>query len=408
MFGLKHPGAVVFAVALGTVMAAAQSKAPQTPAFEYDPGWPKPLPNFWTIGAIGALSIDARDHVWIAHRPASTNSLFERHGLLGEAECCFPAPPVIEFDPAGNVVQAWGPVHESKGELLGKQIWSGPAGLQWPANEHGILVDDRHAWVGNSNPPSQILKFTRDGKFIMRIGNEEAKSGNDTASMAGPTQMIVDPKTNELLVADGYRNRRIVVFDADTGAYKRSWGAYRNRPPDAQGSGPFEGGPDWEKYVGMAQGTFNPAWVANLGGKPSQQFATVHCLVMSRDRLLYVCDRANNRVQVFRMDGTFVREGTVRPETRGAGSAHAIGLSPDQQFLYLADGVNKKVWILRRSDLTVLGSFSSGGRMGGQVMIAHALGVDSKGNVYVGETINTNRVQKFRYVGMRPAPAMTR
>ena len=381
---------------------AEQAAAPgtvQIPVFEYDPTWPKPLPNYWTLGNIGALAIDSAQHIWVAQRPASTTGLFERYGLTGAAECCFPAPPVIEFDQAGNVVQAWGPIHDTDGTLLGEQVWGPFPDVEWTPNEHGIFVDDQYVWVGSSSPPSQILKFTRDGTFVLRIGTTEAESINDPANMAGPTQMIVDPETNELFVADGYRNRRVVVFDAETGAYKRHWGAYGHAPPDGpQGMAALEGGAEHEALALQGE-QYTPLWRST--GERSQHFATVHCLVMSEDRLIYVCDRVNNRIQVFQPDGTFVKEGVVREETLGIGSVHALAFSPDEQFVYVADGTNKKIWILRRDDLEVLGSFSSGGRMGGQVMIAHALTVDEQGNVYVGETVDNNRVQRFNFMGMR-------
>jgi DNA-binding beta-propeller fold protein YncE len=318
---------------------------------------------------------------------------------------------VLEFDAAGTLIQAWGPIHGDgdKGEpnatargigppgpwLLGKQVW-GPypeIGQDlWPGHEHGILVDYKdRVWVGDAFAPSHILTFTRDGKkLLMQLGQggpEEAKSNTDTTRFAGPTGIVVDRQTNEVFVADGYRNRRVIVFDADTGAYKRMWGAYGNPPADPLGSNPIEG-----KY--------NP-------NVRSKQFATAHCLMMSVDRLLYVCDRINNRVQVFRTDGTFVREAVIAPNTRGVGAVHALGFSADkeQRFAYVGDGANKKVWILRRADLAVLGSFGYGGRGGGQFGVIHALAVDSKGNVYVGETRNLNRVQKFRFVGLRPPVA---
>ncbi|HEV8316550.1 MAG TPA: hypothetical protein VGQ10_04040 [Vicinamibacterales bacterium] len=374
-------------VALGTTVVTQRNQRNEVPAFEYDATWPKPLPNNWLTGNIGAMAIDSKDHIWVAHRPGSTTSLSERYGLTGDGECCFPAPPVLEFDQAGNLLQSWGPIHDDKGQLLGKQVWGPHPEVEWTLSEHGIYVDYKdNVWVGSQNPPSQVLKFTRDGKFILRIGKEESKSSNDTMSLAGPTGLVVDPKTNELFIADGYRNRRVIVFDADTGAYKRHWGAYGKRPPD----GPLGGNP--------IEGKYDP-------NVRSQQFATVHCAMQSKDGLLYICDRVNNRIQVFQTNGTFVREGLVAPQTRGFGAVHALAFSPDreQRFLYVADGANKKVWILQRNDLRILGSFGTGGRGGGQLLIAHALAVDSKGNIYVGETINNNRVQRFRFTGMRPS-----
>ena len=361
------------------------------PAFEYDPSWPKPLPHNWITGPIGATTVDARDHIWVIQRPGGTLNLSERYGLQGLGDCCFPAPPVLEFDMAGNLLHSWGPIHDEKDQLVGTQVWGPHPEVEWPRGEygeHGIFVDYKDTvWVDSQTPPSQVLRFTRDGEFLMRIGKMEGTSINDTENLAGPTSLWVDEETNELFVADGYRNRRVIVFDAETGAYKRHWGAYGRRPPD----GPQGGTP--------VEGPYDPDVL-------SQHFATVHCLKMSNDRLLYVCDRRNNRIQVFQPDGTFVQEGLLARHSRGFGAVHDLEFSADQdqQFVYVADGANKTVWILRRADLKVVGSFGrGGGRGGGQLLVTHTLAVDSKGNVYVGETINNNRVQKFKFVGMRPA-----
>jgi DNA-binding beta-propeller fold protein YncE len=394
----------MLAVAGGVVsIHSSPPAALNIPTFEYDASWPKPLPNNWTTGNIGAISIDSKQHIWIAHRPHTTTGLFEQYGLTGEAECCSPAPPVLEFDQAGNLLHGWGPIHGPKGELLGKQVWGPHPEVEWPANEHGIFVDDHYVWLSNSFAPSQILKFTRDGKLVARFGKTEAKTSADQTNMAGPTQMTVDPSTNELYVADGYRNRRVLVLDAQTGAYKRSWGAYGHKPADPQGMASIEGGPEYEQSITKG-GMYTPFWLSTPG-KRSQEFATVHCLAISRDRLVYVCDRFNNRLQVFRTDGTFVQEQVVRLETLGSGSVYAIDFSPDQEFVYVADGTNKKIWILRRKDLAVLGSFGSGGRGGGQFMVIHAMVTDAKGNIYVGETVDNNRVQRFNFKGMKPTPA---
>ena len=359
------------------------------PTFEYDPTWPKPLPNNWMTGSIGAMAMDSQNHIWVAQRPGSTTNLSERYGLEGLGECCFPAPPVMEFDPEGNLIQAWGPIHDDQGQLLGDQVWGPHPDVAWPVSEHGLFVDEDTVWVGSrqqqdSPVPSQLMRFTRDGTFLMRIGQQEATSSNDPVNLAGPTGIVVDAETNEVFVADGYRNRRVVVFDADTGVYKRHWGAYGKPPPD----GPQGGSP--------VEGPYDPEVI-------SEQFATVHCLMMSRDGLVYVCDRQNNRIQVFQKDGTFVQEAVIAT-SKGFGAVHAIAFSSEaeQRFLYVGDGANKKVWILRRETLETVGSFGRGGRGGGEFLVVHALAVDAEGNVYVGETINNNRVQKFRFVGMRP------
>jgi hypothetical protein len=184
-------------------------------------------------GNIGGMYIDSKDHIWVFHRPGTTTGNSERYGLTGEGECCLPAPPVLEFDLAGNLLQAWGPIHEPNGQLVGKQVWGPFPDVEWPRSEHGIFVDYKdNVWLSSEAEPSQILKLTRDAKFLMRIGKEQGKSSNETTNLGGPAGLVVDPKTNELYVADGYKNRRVIVFDADTGVYKRHWGAYGKRPAD--------------------------------------------------------------------------------------------------------------------------------------------------------------------------------
>ena len=364
------------------------AKGDEIPTFKYDPEWPKTLPNAWITGNIGAMFVDKDDHIWIAQRPATTTSLGERDLLEDKGTCCTPAPPVMEFDMQGNLLQSWGPIHildtETKTQkLVGKQVSPPYPDGVWPSNEHGIYLDHKgNVWLTSSNEPSQLSKFTKDGKFLLRIGKGEAKSSNDKENLAGPSGVYVDPKSNEVFVADGYRNRRVIVFDADTGAYKRHWGAYGKPPTDPQVTRPD---PDMEKR--------------------KQQFELVHCIAHSNDDLLYICDRANSRIQVFKKDGTFVKEAIIEPKQLGLGTSFAIAFSPDkdQKYLYYGDGSDKKIWILRRSDLKVLGSFGSGGRNGGQFVLIHTIATDSKGNLYVGETIDNNRVQRFLFTGMKPA-----
>lgn len=373
-----------------TACAADATQAEEVPAFRYDPDWPKPLPNAWITGNIGAMAIDKNDHIWVAQRPASTTSLAERYALDGAGDCCAPAPPVLEFDTAGNLLKAWGPIHTDSEDgktqiLIGKQVSEPyPEGL-WPAFEHAIFVDHKNnVWLTSNKDPSQLVKFTNDGKLMMRIGTKEAASTNDQANLAGPAGVYVDPKSNEIFVADGYRNRRIIVFDADTGAYKRHWGAYGKQPQDGP-TQPMNGKQDLKKQ--------------------REQFVVAHCIVASNDDLLYVCDRANGRIQVFKKNGTYVREGYVEPKNVGIGTVYAIAFSadPQQKFLYVGDGSDKKIFILRRSDLKILSSFGTGGREGGRFELIHAMVTDSKGNLYVGETIDNNRVQRFNFVGMKPA-----
>jgi len=397
---MKHKVSALTAASLiGLMLGISQAAAAAEPAakgtdeipvFQYDPDWPKQLPNAWITGNIGAITIDKNDHIWIVQRPASTVALGERDLLTGNGDCCTPAPPVIEFDQQGNVVQAWGAIHitdpqTKKEKLVGTQV-SGPYPDDlWPSYEHGIYVDHKNnVWITNSFPPSQLLKFTRDGKFLLRIGKEEGKSNSDTQNLSGPAGIYVDPKTNEVFVADGYHNRRVIVFDADTGKYKRHWGAYGKKPAEDQTN----------------NGDRNPDFK-----KRNEQFGLPHCIAASNDGLIYVCDRANSRVQVFKKNGSYVSEMFIAPRLTGLGTVFGIGFSGDreQRFLYVGDGSNKKIHILRRKDLKIVGSFGVGGRGGGQFLVIHTLTSDSRGNLYVGETIDNNRVQRFNFVGMQPA-----
>ncbi len=327
--------------------------ASDAPVFAVDAAWPKPLPKNWIVGPVSGIATDARDHIWIIHR-----------GELAKQEGRVPAPPVIEFDAAGNVIQTWG----------------GPGtGYEWPQQVHGITIDAKdRVWIsGNGDKDNQILVFTRAGKLLFQIGRSGQNGGNnDTANVARATQMRLDLRTNEVYVSDGESNQhhRVIVFDSETGAYKRHWGAYGARPDDS-----------------AATATVDRA------GPPSKHFGTaVHCLRIDRDGLVYVCDRSNNRVQMFRKDGSFQKEFFVARDSGAAGTVYDLDFSPDQRFVYVADGGNQKVWIFRRDDLRVVGSFGERGPGAGQFATSlHDITVDSKGNIYTGEAAAGGRVQKF-------------
>ena len=336
------------------------------PRFVVDPFWPKPLPNNWLLGQVAGIAVDAEDHIWIIQRPASLTE--DEAGAAQDpprSNCCVPAPPVIEFDSEGNVLRAWG----------------GPnAGYDWPENEHGIFVDYKgNVWIaGNGDNDHQVLKFSQDGEFLLQIGQAGMTGGsNDTELLGNPADTEVDPETNEVYVADGYLNKRVIVFDADTGEYKRHWGAFGEPPSDDPNA------PEGSQF-----------------GNP------VHCVRITDDGLVYVCDRANNRVQVFEKDGTFVKEFEIEPDTLGNGSTWDVDVSSDhrQRFLYNADGENNYVWILKRANDQILTTFGRNGRYAGQFHWVHNLVVDSRGNIYTAEVDTGKRVQKFRIRGFRPVP----
>jgi DNA-binding beta-propeller fold protein YncE len=351
--------------------ASAQSKAAvQAPRFEVDPMWPKPMPNHWLLGNTIGVGIDSRDHVYIIHRGAT----LEEKEVYASAnppasECCLPAPPVLEFDAEGNFVKGWG----------------GPgAGYEWPASNHGITPDSKgNLWIGgNGASDNHILKFTRDGKFVKQFGFAWANSGsNDTWAFSRVAKVSLDEAANEAYVADGYGNKRVAVLDMETGKVKRFWGAYGNKPDDTN------------------LGNYNPS------APPVQQFRNpVHCAEPSNDGNVYVCDRPNDRIQVFTKAGKFVKEAFVAKNTRGDGSVWDIAFSkdPQQKYMYMADGANEKIRVFDRESLTELTSFGDGGRQPGQFYAVHSIAVDSKGNLYTTETYRGQRLQKFVYKGLAP------
>jgi len=341
--------------------AVAQRRAP---SFQVDPMWPK-MPKPWILGQVSGLDVDARDHVWIIQRPWSLND--DEKKKNPEAECCSAAPPVMEFDAAGNYLQGWG---------------GDAPEYEWPKDEHTIHVDYKgNVWISSAGGPrlrerteNQILKFTQAGKFLFQVGHRGKSQGSlDTANFNNAADIYVYPKTNEVFVADGYVNRRIIVLDADTGAFKRMWGAYGNTPDDAA-----------------------PNRLADEGPGP-QQFNLVHGVRVSKDGMVYVADRMNNRMQVFTIDGKFQREIFVERKTKLLGTSFSVAFSPDaaQEFLYLADAGNGRVHIYDRKTLEEVGRFGRIGRYAGEFIFLHNLAVDSKGNLYAAEVGTGRRVQKF-------------
>jgi DNA-binding beta-propeller fold protein YncE len=364
---------VAIIVGLGTGQMALQNKAEaqrttvQAPMFEVDPFWPKPFNGL--LGMAIGVWVDEQDYVWIIHRSSATLHNNEKGAELNPpiAECCRGAPPVLAFDPEGNLVKAWG----------------GPGpGYEWPQSNHGIHIDYKgNVWIGgNGEKDAHILKFTKDGKFLMQVGGLGKNAGsNDLENFGRVAKIWVDPQTNEAYIADGYLNKRVAVIDADTGKMKRYWGAYGNKPDDTN------------------LGNYDPK------APPAQQFRNpVHCVERSNDGLIYVCDRTNDRVQVFRPDGTFVKEAFFAKNTLASGSAWDIAFSrdPEQRFVFLADGQNNRVRIIVRDTLAEVTAFGDGGRQPGQFYGVHSIATDSKGNIYTTETWEGKRLQKFVYKGI--------
>ena len=348
--------------------ASAANDGRQAPYFEVDPFWPQPLPNKWILGSTIGVAVDDRDHVYIVHRNDDGNFATQEIGIdNGIAECCTAAPPILEFDPSGSLVNAWG----------------GPGdGYTWPASNHGIeIAANGDVWIGgNGGGDSHVLVFTKDGQFLREIGLPgEPTDSNSTEHFSRVAEIAIDSGTNEAYFADGYGNKRVAVVDATTGAFKRYWGAYGNRPSDDRV-------------------TYTP-------GEPlPQQFVgPVHCAEPSNDGLIYVCDRGADRIQVFRPDGTFVKEAQIAAETVGAGATWDIAFSKDdqQEFIYVADGSNMKVHVVDRDSLDVLYVIGEGGRQSGLFYGTHSIVTDSKGNFYTTETYEGKRIQKFQYQGLR-------
>src|SRR5947208_3128882 len=355
------------------------------PVFEVDAGFPT-MPDRTLLGGVGGATADSHGNVWVFHRP---HTLEEDNATLNGY---VPAPPVLQFSASGRYIQGWG------GPAKGQYEWFNRGGLfsahvecqsctterrrngdgRPGSGEHGIFVDDKdNVWLtGNGNGDGQILKFTKDGKFLLQIGKGGvAADSNNTEHLSRPAGIAV--RGNEVFVADGYGNRRVIVFDADTGAYKRHWGAYGNKPDDTASN------------------------ARQITGAGPQQFNTPHGVTVSNDGIVYVSDRAHNRVQSFRLNGTFLKEGFIKRESKGTGTAFGVALSadPEQHFLYVADGSNERIAILDRTSLEEVGQIGGPGRKAGEFFHLHSLDVDPQGNIVTGES-QGYRVQKFMYKGL--------
>jgi len=362
---LRHTVPLVAAAMLFATHASAQSPQPRAvPTFAVDASWPK-VPPQWKLGDASSIAIDAQDNVYVLHRPRT----------LKPEDAAKAAPPVMVFDAAGNFVKSWG--------------GAGP-GFDWPEREHGIHIDHKgFAWIGGNNCPASglaglkpvaddaLLKFSLDGKFILQIGkSNQSKGDTDTVNVHRAADAWVWPRSNELFVADGYGNHRVIVFDADTGAFKRTWGAF-GRPP---------GGVDNCAIVG-------PKTFPDGDGPPD--FNVAHAIRVANDGMVYLADRENRRLQMFTSDGKFLKQ-LVRAATPFARDL-ALSPDPDQQFLYVGGG--KAIAVVDRKTLDVVGEIA----VPGQIGAGHHIATDSKGNIYVAQT--TAGLQKLVFKGMSTVAA---
>jgi hypothetical protein len=338
---------------------AGQAKARSLPMFDVDRAWPK-VPAKWKLGDASSFAVDAKDNVWLLNRPRT----------LKPDQAAMAAPPVVVFDTAGNFIKAWG---------------GASTGYEWPEREHGIHLDYKgFVWISGNNCPTnglpglkrvaddQLLKFTQDGKFVMQLGHSNQSTGNaDTRNVHRAADMWVYPRTNELFVADGYGNHRVAVFDADSGAFKRMWGAFANKPVD-------------DDHCEVVTPKSFPE------GPGPQNFSIVHAIRVAKDGMVYVADRENRRVQMFTADGKFVKQ-LVKTDTTFARDL-ALSPDPEQQFLYVGNGPD--IVVVDRKTLEPVGSIKVAGMIGG----GHQIATDSKGNIYIAQT--TTGLQKLAFKGM--------
>jgi DNA-binding beta-propeller fold protein YncE len=360
--------AAVFLASVALVLAVTPTtpaqQLPQAPQFEVDPKWPS-IPNNWVLGEVTSISVDKRDHIWVLHVPQS----------IPAAQRANAAPPVLEFDASGKLLSSWG----------------GPDSGVWVGREHGIFVDDKDfVWIGGrAGWPKQatpgvsddmILKFTKAGKLVLQIGRSGQSKGNaDTENVHQATDVFVDTDAKEVFVADGYGNKRVIVFDSETGAFKRMWGAFGNPPPST--FGPNAPAPQPQ---------------TTPDGPP--EFGLPHAIKVSRDGVVYLADRINNRIQIFTTAGKFLKQVRVTNEGSTVVPVPAgFAFSPDrkQQFLYVVDSGAMRVVIFDRATMTQVGVVGTKGSNAGEFDIVHHIAADSKGNLYTAEIVNQRRAQRF-------------
>jgi hypothetical protein len=378
---------------------AAQSR--RYPTWEVDPTYGK-LPNGWSFGNVSKVVTDRMDNVWVLHRP---------HTVPAGRK---PAPSVVVFDKNGDFVRAWG--------------GHGGSGYDWPNAEHNIFVDHKNfVWISGSSPSGQsprpresddmLLKFTTDGTFVAQLGGRNTNLGSrDTRSVNKPGDLFVHAPTNEVFVADGYGNRRVIVFDADTLAYKRMWGAFGNLPEDRPyldgGRGangnllpPGDGAPN--PPAGGA-----PTPLDTEGPGPLYFVYPVHAMAVSNDNVVYASDRSSRRFQVFNLQGIYEKQVFINRAGPASGSVCGFAFSPDpaQEFLYVVDYGNSHIVVMDRKNLEILYQWGTRGADPGQFQGVHMIAIDSQHNMYAAEVAPGARLQKFTFKGFsttQPPNALT-
>jgi sugar lactone lactonase YvrE len=354
------------------------------PHYVNDASWPKPFPHDWVMGQVGGLAIDRQDRIWVLQRalPYAVDAQGAKHDLAPADRM----PAVMVFDSQGNILKSWG----GQGFVR-----------DWPKSEHALWIDGAgNVWIGGNAPGDrQVLKFSGDGKQLLEIGfpTNAPRNNADTSFLGEPAGIEVDDTAHEVYIADGYLNSRVVVYDSENGNFKRGWGAY------GIGLGEIANPPEPTGENASALGRYvreGPDYVP--GEPPEKQFRTpVHCVHLSRDGLVYVCDRRNDRIQVFTKQGKFVKEFLVHRETRDNGSTWTLSFShdPGQKYLLVGDGINQRIWVLRRTDGAEVSNFGAG-----YLHSVHQAGLDSRGGYYIGDVGgagprsgpgNNKSVQKF-------------
>jgi sugar lactone lactonase YvrE len=348
----KAAAGAALAIAAGTAISL-PTHAQTAPRYEADINWPKPLPNRWVLGGLGGLCVDANDHVLILNR---------QDVIAGDLNGGTLAPPMIEFDPEGNVVNSWGDP-----KLIDSRL-------------HSCHFDkDGNVWIAAA-PSGMVQKYTHDGKqLLLQIGTKGKLDSSDGTAKGkplntpGPTFFMpsgLDVDTNgDLYVSDGEgggTNKRVAVFDSS--------------------------------------GKFLRQWVMD-------DMESVHCMRLGNDGMVYVCNRQGMAVRVYDKMGGLKRTialpwTPVTPPANGealkqsGGSAVIVDFSPDpqQRLMFVVNQNNAQVDIVERETGKKVGSFGRPGSFPGQFNQAHGMAVDSKGNVYVDEN-RGRRVHKFRPVG---------